>query len=105
MFAIVETGGKQYKVTKHSFIKVEKINAERGSKINLDKVLMIGELSKPSFIGTPLVKGAYVTAEVTDHVRDPKVIVFKKKRRKNYRRKIGHRQEMTKLKILDIAKE
>lgn len=105
MFAVVKTGGKQYKVAKNSIIKVEKIEGALGSKIELDQVLMLGESSKASFIGTPVVKGASVTAEIVKHFRDDKVIVFKKKRRQNYRRKTGHRQTLTELKILDIVKK
>lgn len=105
MFAVIKAGGKQYKVDQNSVIKVEKIEGEPGSKIELNQVLMMGESSKPSFIGTPLVKGAVVTAEITNQLRDNKIIVFKKKRRKNYRRKAGHRQELTELKILDITKQ
>ncbi|MFY9590214.1 50S ribosomal protein L21 [Rickettsia endosymbiont of Halotydeus destructor] len=105
MFAVIKAGGKQYKVGANSVIKVEKIEGELGSKIQLDQVLMLGENSKPSFIGTPLVKGACVTAEITNQFKDNKIIVFKKKRRKNYRRKAGHRQELTELKILDITKQ
>jgi len=105
MFAVIKAGGKQYKVDRNSVIKVEKIEGELGAKIQLNQVLMIGEYSKPSFIGTPLVKGAVVTAEITNQLKDNKIIVFKKKRRKNYRRKAGHRQELTELKILDITKQ
>ncbi|MCC8369035.1 MULTISPECIES: 50S ribosomal protein L21 [unclassified Rickettsia] len=105
MFAVIKAGGKQYKVGTNSIIKVEKIEGELGAKISLDQVLMIGENSKPSFIGTPMVKGAVVTAEITNQFKDNKIIVFKKKRRKNYRRKAGHRQELTELKILDITKQ
>lgn len=105
MFAVVKTGGKQYKVVKNSFIKVEKIDGEKGSKVELNEVLMIGQDSKASFIGTPMVKGARVTAEITNQLRDSKIIVFKKKRRQNYRRKAGHRQELTELRILDITKQ
>jgi large subunit ribosomal protein L21 len=105
MFAVIKAGGKQYKVDTNSIIKVEKIEGELGSKIHLNEVLMIGENSKPSFIGTPIVKGAVVTAEITNQLRDNKIIVFKKKRRKNYRRKAGHRQELTELKILNITKQ
>ncbi|WP_250311399.1 50S ribosomal protein L21 [Rickettsia endosymbiont of Oedothorax gibbosus] len=104
MFAIVKAGGKQYKVGKNSVIKIERIDGDRGAKVQLDQVLMIGEDSKPSFIGTPIVQGALVTAEITNHFKDNKIIVFKKKRRQNYRRKNGHRQELTELKILDITK-
>lgn len=105
MFAVIKAGGKQYKVGKNSVIKVEKIDGEKGATIQLDQVLMLGEDSKPSFIGTPMVKGALVTAEITNQCRDSKIIVFKKKRRQNYRRKAGHRQELTELKILDITKQ
>lgn len=105
MFAVVKTGGKQYKVAKDSIIKVEKIEGTLGSKIELDQVLMLGESSKASFVGTPIVKGAKVTAEITSQFRDDKVIVFKKKRRQHYRRKNGHRQDLTELKILDITKK
>jgi large subunit ribosomal protein L21 len=105
MFAVVKTGGKQYKVARDSVIKVEKIEGTLGSKIELDQVLMLGESSKASFIGTPMVKGAKVTAEITNQFRDDKIIIFKKKRRQNYRRKAGHRQSLTELKILDIVKK
>lgn len=105
MFAVIKAGGKQYKVGQNSVIKVEKIDGEKGSRIQLDQVLMIGEDSKPSFIGTPIVKGALVTAEIINQLKDSKIIVFKKKRRQNYRRKAGHRQELTELKILDITKQ
>jgi large subunit ribosomal protein L21 len=105
MFAVVKTGGKQYKVVKDSIIKVEKIEGTLGSKIELDQVLMLGESSKVSFVGTPVVKGAKVTAEITSQFRDDKIIVFKKKRRQHYRRKNGHRQDLTELKILDITKK
>lgn len=105
MFAVVKTGSKQYKVAKNSVIKVEKIEGPLGSRIELSEVLMMGEHSKPSFIGTPVVKGATVTAEIVRQFRDDKVIVFKKKRRQHYRRKNGHRQDVTELKILDIIKK
>ena len=105
MFAVIKAGGKQYKVDQNSVIRVEKIEGELGSKIQLNQVLMMGEYSKLSFIGTPLVAGAVVTAEITKQFKDDKIIVFKKKRRKNYRRKAGHRQELTELKILDITKQ
>jgi large subunit ribosomal protein L21 len=105
MFAIIKTGGKQHKVTKNSVIKVEKINGILGSKIEFDQILMLGEFSKPSFIGTPVVKGARVTAEIIRQLKDDKILIFKKKRRQNYRRKNGHRQALTELKILAITKE
>lgn len=104
MFAIVKTGGKQYKVAKDNVVKIEKLDAELGSKIELNEVLMIGDGNKTAVVGAPTVKGASVTAEVVAHNRDPKIIVFKKKRRHNYRRKIGHRQDVTLIKILDVKK-
>lgn len=105
MFAIVKTGGKQYKVAKDSIIKVEKIDGQLGSRVELDQVLLMGEESKASFVGTPIVKGAKVTAEIVNQFKSDKVIVFKKKRRQNYRRKTGHRQNLTELKILSIEKK
>ncbi len=105
MFAVINSGGKQYKVKRDSVIKVEKLEGEAGKKIEFQDVLMIGEHSKPYFIGTPVVKGAKVVGEITGQLRDAKVIIFKKKRRHNYRRKNGHRQELTEVKILDIFKE
>lgn len=105
MFAVVKTGGKQYKVAKNSIIKVEKIEGQLGSQVELNEVLMMGEHLKPSFIGTPIVKGASVTAEIVSQFRDDKIIIFKKKRRQHYRRKNCHRQDLTELKILDIVKK
>lgn len=104
MFAVVQTGGRQYKVSKDSVIKVNKIEGDLGSKITLDHVLMMGEDAKASLIGNPTIKGAKITAEITDQYKDDKIIVFKKKRRQNYRRKNGHRQLITELKILNIEK-
>jgi large subunit ribosomal protein L21 len=105
MFAVINTGGKQYKVKRDSVIKVEKLEGAAGSKIEFKDILMIGENSKPSFIGTPIVKGAKVIGEIMGQFRDAKVIVFKKKRRHNYRRKNGHRQNLTEVKIVDVSKE
>jgi large subunit ribosomal protein L21 len=105
MFAVIKTGGKQYKVERNSVINVEKLDGIAGSKVEFKDVLMMGENSRLSFIGTPLVKGARVVGEIVGQFRDAKVIVFKKKRRHNYRRKNCHRQELTEIKILDISKE
>ena len=105
MFAVINTGGKQYKVKRDSVIKVEKLDGAAGSKVEFKDILMIGENSKPSFIGTPVVKGAKVIGEIMGQFRDAKIIVFKKKRRHNYRRKNGHRQELTEIKIVDVSKE
>jgi large subunit ribosomal protein L21 len=104
MFAVIKTGGKQYKVSPNRVIRIEKIAGEAGAKVEFNEVLMMGEASKASFIGTPVVKGAMVTAEIIAQMRDEKIIVFKKKRRQNYRRKNGHRQELTQVKIIDIIK-
>lgn len=101
MFAIIRTGGKQYKVAKDQYLKVEKLDAEKGQKIDLDQVLMVSSEGKTS-IGAPTVSGAKVTVEILDHVRTDKILVFKKKRRANYRRTKGHRQDLTMIKITDI---
>ena len=98
MFAVIKTGGKQYRVASGDVIKVEKLEAEAGSTITLDQVLMVD-----GKIGTPLVADATVSAEVIAQDRGPKIIVFKKKRRQNYRRKNGHRQDLTVLRITDIT--
>ena len=98
MFAVIKTGGKQYRVVSGDVIKVEKLEAEAGATIALDQVLMVGDK-----IGAPTVAGASVTATVVEQTRADKVIIFKKKRRQNYRRKKGHRQELTVLRITNIA--
>ncbi|MBO6506684.1 MAG: 50S ribosomal protein L21 [Kordiimonadaceae bacterium] len=103
MFAVVKTGGKQYRVTEGDVLKVEKLDAEVGKKVKLDEVLMIGD-DKGVKVGEPLVKGANVTAEVLEQKKDKKITVFKKKRRHNYRRKKGHRQQITVLRVTKIAK-
>jgi large subunit ribosomal protein L21 len=104
MYAVVKTGGKQYRVSPGVVIKVERLEAEVGATIALDEVLMIGDNGGDApKVGTPLIAGAKVAAEVLEQSRAPKVIVFKKKRRKNYRRKRGHRQLQTVLRIQDIA--
>ena len=102
MFAVIRTGGKQYKVAKDDIITVEKILGEPGEKVQLGDVLMLGEEGKSSTIGTPLLEKAAVTAEVLEQGKGDKVIVFKKKRRHNYRRTKGHRQEQTTLKVLEV---
>lgn len=104
MFAVIKTGGKQYKVEQNSLINIEKIEGEPGKVVEFDHVLMIGEHAKPSIIGTPVVKGAAVKGKIVEQSRSDKVLVFKKKRRQNYRRKTGHRQEVTSIQITDIKK-
>ena len=102
MFAVIKNGGKQYKVAKNDVIRVEKLDAEAGTSINLNEVLMVGD-DKSQTVGVPLVDGASVSATVLEQMRDRKIIVFKKKRRQNYRRKNGHRQHLTVLRIDDIV--
>lgn len=101
MYAVIKTGGKQYRVEKDDIIEVELLDAEIGSSITLDEVLLVGNEGK-SKIGAPVVSGASVTANVLNQKKGDKIIVFKKKRRQNYRRKNGHRQHITVLKITDI---
>jgi len=98
MFAVIQTGGKQYKVVKDDVIRVERLAGEAGQEIVLDQVLMVGDQ-----IGAPIVAGAKVTATVVAQARGPKLIVFKKRRRQNSRRKNGHRQDLTILRITEIA--
>ena len=101
MYAVVETGGKQYRVSPGEVLDVESLEGPVGETITLGRVLMVqGE--KSLTIGSPAVKDARVTAEVMAHGRLPKVMVFKKKRRKNYRRTKGHRQGYTRIKISEI---
>ena len=102
MFAIVKTGGKQYRVAQNDKIKVEKLEAVEGDKIILDSVLFIGDEKGEAIFGAPLIEGAKVEAEVLKNYRDKKIIIFKKRRRQNSRRKNGHRQYKTELKILNI---
>ncbi|EFH93079.1 MAG: 50S ribosomal protein L21 [Finegoldia magna] len=100
MFAIIKTGGKQYKVSEGDVIKVEKIEAEAGDKIEFDQVLMVaGDDVK---VGSPVVEGAKVQAEVLDQKKDKKIVIFKFKAKKNYRKKKGHRQPYTLVKIEKI---
>ena len=102
MFAVIRTGGKQYKVAKDDVISVEKLAGEPGAAIELAEVLMIGEGAEVA-TGTPLLEGALVSATVVEQSRAPKIIVFKKQRRKNYRRKKGHRQHQTVLRVTAIT--
>jgi large subunit ribosomal protein L21 len=102
MFAVIKTGGKQYKVAPNNIIKVEKLDAEAGSVILLDQVLAVGD-EKSVTLGAPLVKNVTVSAEVLEQAKADKVIIFKKKRRHNYRRKKGHRQQITVLRIQEIG--
>lgn len=100
-YAIVDIAGSQCKVTAEAVVRVPRLDAEVGSKLSLDKVLMISD-GKKLDVGHPLVAGKKVEAEVVRHGRDAKIIVFKKKRRKNYRRTRGHRQGFTEIKIKSL---
>ena len=101
MYAVVRTGGKQYRVVQDSILKVETLAGDGGSKLTISDVLMLGG-DKP-MLGAPLVKGASVVCEILEHGQGEKVIAFKKKRRKNTHRKRGHRQHFTKVKVLSIS--
>lgn len=103
MYAVIRTGGKQYKVAQDDVIRVETVAGAKGDTVALGEVLMVGDESGAT-IGTPTVAGASVSAEVVDHVKADKVLIFKKKRRHNYRRKRGHRQPLTVLKITGISR-
>ncbi len=101
MFAVIKTGGKQYRVAKDDVIDIEKLPAEAGETVVFDEVLMVGGEDAPE-IGAPTVDGASVAGEVVEQYRTRKIIVFKKRRRKNFRRSKGHRQALTSVRITDI---
>ncbi|MFQ5563756.1 MAG: 50S ribosomal protein L21 [Parvularculaceae bacterium] len=101
MYAVVKTGGKQYRVAKDDIIKVERLPGEAGDQVTLGEVLLVGEGGDVA-VGAPKVEGAAVAAEILEQTRAAKIVVFKKRRRKNYRRKKGHRQHLTVLKVTDI---
>jgi large subunit ribosomal protein L21 len=101
MYAVIKTGGKQYKVAAGDKLKVEKLTGEVGSKVVLDKVLMLAD-GEAVTIGSPLVAGAQVNATVVAHGRGDKVMIFKMRRRKHYRKTQGHRQSYTELLIEDV---
>ena len=104
MFAVLKTGGKQYKVSQGDVIQVEKLEGNVGDKVTLDQVLMISEDEKVD-VGAPVLEGSQVTGEIIDQAKGKKIIIFKKRRRQNYRRKNGHRQLITHLKIIEISKK
>lgn len=103
MFAVVRTGGKQYRVSENARIEVERLPGEPGETLALADVLMLGGAGAALKLGAPLVENAAVFAEIVDQKRGPKVLVFKKKRRKHYRRMHGHRQDVTVLRITGIS--
>ena len=101
MYAVIKTGGKQYRVAKDDVLTVEKLAADKDGKLELTEVLMIAGSGDPK-VGGALISGAKVTAEIVEQTRGPKVIAFKKRRRKNSRRKRGHRQDLTTIRITGI---
>lgn len=103
MYAVIKTGGKQYKVSEGDILRVEKLDAEAGDTVAFDEVLMIGG-EGDALVGSPAIDGASVTAEVLDVRKDKKVLIFKKRRRQNYRRKKGHRQWLTVVSVAEILK-
>ena len=102
MFAVIKTGGKQYRVSADDVLTIERLEGESGTKIEFDDVLMVGKGDGVK-VGTPTVAGAKVVGELVEQTRGPKLIAFKKRRRKNSRRKRGHRQDLTKVKITEIV--
>ena len=103
MYAIIQTGSKQYKVAVGDIIEVEKLGLEAGAEVTFDQVLAVAGDDGKLNIGTPMVEGAKVSAKVLDEFRAKKVVAFKMKRRKGYRRTIGHRQTLTRVEITAIA--
>lgn len=101
MYAVIKTGGKQYRVAADDVIQVERLAAQPGEIVEIKDVLMLGGSGEP-MIGAPLVEGASVAAEVVEQTRGPKLVVYKKRRRKHYQRRNGHRQLLTTVKITEI---
>jgi len=101
MYAVLETGAKQYRVAAGDTVEVERLEVEAGQPVTFDRVLLLNNEGKVS-VGTPTVAQATVVADVVEHIRGPKVFAFKLKRRKGYRRTVGHRQELTVVKIKEI---
>jgi len=100
-FAIIETGGKQYKVSASKILKVEKLNIPKGKKVEFKKVLLVND-NKTTEVGSPTISGATVEGLLLDNIKDKKVIVFKKRRRQNSRKRYGHRQPLSKIQITKI---
>lgn len=102
MYAILKTGNKQYRVEKNSIINVELLNLEEGADFESDQVLFVKTGENSYKAGTPLVDGAKVKGKILSHFKGKKIVIFKKKKRKGYRRKTGHRQNFTKIQINEI---
>jgi large subunit ribosomal protein L21 len=101
MFAIIETGGKQYKIEKGQTLDIEKIEKKIGDSITFDKILLIGDKGKTT-VGTPIIEGAYATAKILTHNKNDKIVVFKMKSKKRYERTKGHRQKSITIEITDV---
>ncbi len=102
MYAVIKTGGKQYRVAKDDIVTIERISGDTGATIEFSEVLLVGSGADVR-VGTPVVSGAKVTAELVEQTRGPKLIAFKKRRRKNSRRKKGHRQDLSTVRITNIT--
>ena len=102
MYAVFATGGKQYRATTGDILKIEKLDAEKGSTVELDQVLMVGE-GEDVKVGTPYLEGGTVTATVVEHGRGEKIRIIKFKRRKHHMKRMGHRQDFTRIEITGIA--
>ena len=102
MYAVIKTGGKQYKVSEGDVLNFEKIEGDKGDTVSFDEVLLVSK-DEDVRIGTPFVEGAKVVGEIISQIRGPKITVFKMKRRKGYSKKTGHRQDLTNLKIKEIV--
>jgi large subunit ribosomal protein L21 len=102
MYAVIQTGGKQYKVQPGDTVEVERLAGQAGDAVTFDEVLLVADDQQVA-VGRPLVAGAHVTGEIVEQGRGEKLIVFKLKRRKNYRRRQGHRQDFTAVKINDVV--
>ena len=102
MYAVFATGGKQYRATTGDILKIEKLDAEKGAKVELDQVLMVGE-GEDIKVGSPYLKGGKVTATVVEHGRGKKIKILKFKRRKHHMKRMGHRQDYTRIEITGIA--
>jgi large subunit ribosomal protein L21 len=101
MYAVLETGSKQYRVTAGDTLKIERLDVKAGDSVTFDRVLLVNNDGKVT-VGAPTVAGATVTADVVDNIRGEKVLTFKMKRRKGYHKSIGHRQELTIVKVKQI---
>ncbi|MBW2630629.1 MAG: 50S ribosomal protein L21 [Deltaproteobacteria bacterium] len=102
MYAVIKTGGKQYKVSEGEVLNFEKVEGDKGDTVSFDEVLLVSK-DEDVKVGTPFVEGAKVVGEIISQIRGPKITVFKMKRRKGYSKKTGHRQDLTSLKIKEIV--